>query len=174
MKITIPKKALEIVDLFEKNGHELYIVGGAVRDILMEKPVYDWDFTTPATPDEMLKFLPEDAYYTNKFGTVGIPDDDTEKRPYEITTYRTEEGYSDSRRPDKVNWGEKLEEDLERRDFTINAMAISVGKSDLPLSGSYTLIDLFNGQKDMNNKLIRAVGNPNDRFSEDALRMMGQ
>jgi tRNA nucleotidyltransferase/poly(A) polymerase len=170
MKIQIPIKAKEIIDIFKKNNFEIYIVGGAVRDILMGKIVYDWDFATNATPEEMLKILKKfDAYYTNEFGTVGIPSDKEGERPFEITTFRTEHGYSDARRPDNVKWGKTLEEDLERRDFTINALAL---ERESEKAGDFKLVDLFKGRSDLKNKLIRAVGNPNQRFSEDALRMM--
>ena len=125
MKAEIPPKVKKIIDTFEKTGYEIYVVGGAVRDILMEKPVYDWDFTTNATPEEMLKLF-KSAYYTNEFGTVGIPHEVEGERPYEITTFRTEYGYSDSRRPDNVEWGKTLDEDLQRRDFTINALALKI------------------------------------------------
>jgi putative nucleotidyltransferase with HDIG domain len=175
MKIEIPVKAKEIINVFEKSNYEIYIVGGAVRDIITGKIVYDWDFTTNATPDEMLKLF-ESAYYTNEFGMVGIPNNDDGERPYEITTFRTEHGYSDSRRPDKVEWGKTLVEDLQRRDFTINAMALKIvdeKKATLKTIHVETeLIDPYNGQKDLKDKLIRAVGDPFERFYEDALRMM--
>ncbi|KKR30591.1 hypothetical protein A2715_00195 [Candidatus Woesebacteria bacterium RIFCSPHIGHO2_01_FULL_39_32] len=187
MKVEIPSKVEEIVDKFEQTGYEIYIVGGAVRDILMGKSVYDWDFATKATPDEILKLF-KDAYYTNEFGTVGIPNENKDERPYEITTFRTEHGYSDARRPDKVEWGKTLEEDLKRRDFTWNAMALKPEheskrvkefKSEktkttqaLTLSSPFTLIDPFAGQEDIKDKLVRAVGDPNERFSEDGLRLM--
>lgn len=171
MKVQLPKPVLEIIITFEKKGFEIYIVGGAVRDILMGKAVYDWDFTTNATPEEMLAMLSKkDVYYTNEFGTVGIPNEEEGERPYEITTFRRDIGYSDARRPDKVKWGKTLKEDLQRRDFTINAMALYRVKEWK--SGRVEIIDHYNGQKDIKNKLIRAVGNPNERFSEDALRMM--
>jgi tRNA nucleotidyltransferase (CCA-adding enzyme) len=168
MKLEIPSTAKDIVDKFENSGFEIYIVGGAVRDILMGKIVYDWDFTTNATPEEILELF-EDSYYTNEFGMVGVPSEKEGERPYEITTFRTEHGYSDSRRPDKVEWGKTLKEDLKRRDFTINAMALKKIDSK---KREFDVIDLYNGQKDLQNKLIRAVGDPNERFSEDALRMM--
>ena len=165
MNIKLPKNVLNIITTFEKEKFEIYVVGGAVRDILMKKMVFDWDFTTNATPKQILQLFP-DAFYTNEFGTVGLPPENEGERPYEITTFRTEHGYSDTRRPDKVKWGKTLEEDLKRRDFTINALALAKAKS------KYKLVDLFDGQKDLEEKLIRAVGNPNERFSEDALRMM--
>jgi tRNA nucleotidyltransferase/poly(A) polymerase len=187
MLVQLPAEVVKIIRVFEKNGFEIYIVGGAVRDMLMEKPVYDWDFTTNATPQKMLKLLQKmDAYYSNEFGTVGIPNASEGERPFEITTYRTEHGYSDLRRPDNVSWGKSLEEDLKRRDFTINSMALALGKTEAQknkgtkekkLSMHYVLcsmnlIDLYDGQKDLDKKLVRAVGDANERFGEDALRMM--
>ena len=165
MKTNLPKKVLSVMSTFEEAGFEIYIVGGAVRDLLMKKIVYDWDFTTNATPEKVQKMFP-DTFYTNEFGTVGLPPVKDGDRPYEITTFRTEHGYSDTRRPDKVKWGDNIEEDLKRRDFTINAIALSKDKKD------FKLTDLFGGQKDLKAKLVRAVGDPNERFSEDALRMM--
>jgi len=167
MKIESNEFVDEILKKFEKKGFEIYIVGGSVRDVLGKRPVSDWDFTTNATPEEILKIFPE-GFYDNIFGTVGISHESSEK-PYEITTFRREFGYSDSRRPDKVEWGRSLEEDLSRRDFTINAMALRQ-IHDKP--SEFDLIDPFNGQKDLDAKLIRAVGDPNERFGEDALRMM--
>lgn len=181
MELNLPKEVFEILEKFEKEGLEIYIVGGAVRDFLMGKPIFDWDFTTNATPEKIVSLF-NDAYYNNEFGTVGIPAKDKDLRPFEITTFRTEREYKDFRRPEKVEWGESLEEDLKRRDFTINAMALGLNTSlnksakidarvDIQLV-KLDLIDFYNGQKDLKNKLIRAVGNPIERFSEDALRMM--
>ena len=183
MKIDLPRKILDLVSTFENKNYEIYIVGGVVRDILMGKGVYDWDFTTNARPEEIMKLIP-DAFYDNKFGTVGIPS--ASSRPYEITTFRTEHGYSDARRPDKIEWGKTLEEDLKRRDFTINAMALRPVqtkklknkktekklKKSKEISLDFEITDLYNGQRDLDKKLIRAVGDPNERFSEDALRMI--
>ena len=160
MDFKLPAEVKDIINSFKKNNFEIYVVGGAVRDILMGKIVYDWDFTTDAEPFEILKIYP-DGFYDNLFGTVGISIDGFD-RPFEITTFRTETTYSDNRRPDKVIWGKTLEEDLKRRDFTINSMAFDGEK----------IIDLYKGQDDLKNKLIRAVGDPNERFNEDALRMM--
>lgn len=160
-QIKTPPFVARIFDEFTKHGFEIYIVGGAVRDLLQGRETYDWDFTTNATPDEILKIFP-DGFYDNKFGTVGLADE-SHHHPYEITTFRTETGYSDKRRPDKVVWGKSLKEDLARRDFTINAMA---------LDQNLDIIDPFNGRKDLKDKLIRAVGNAVERFDEDALRMM--
>lgn len=164
MKFQLPDYVLDILNKLEKAGFESYVVGGAVRDILMGKEVYDWDFTTNATPEQILKIFPE-GYYDNKFGTVGISHPSS-PNPYEITTFRKEYGYSDARRPDKIEWGKTLKDDVARRDFTINAMAFRQAQ------GKLELIDYYNGQKDLKAKVIRAVGNPDERFSEDALRMM--
>src|SRR3989344_3545965 len=125
LSLSVPRQVQEILNKFEKAGYEIYIVGGVIRDALLDKELYDWDLTTNAKPEEILKLFP-DGFYDNKFGTVGIENPDG--RPYEITTFRTEAGYSDSRHPDKVVWGETLEEDLRRRDFTINAMALKVSQ----------------------------------------------
>ncbi|HPT65812.1 MAG TPA: HD domain-containing protein [Candidatus Woesebacteria bacterium] len=156
----ITEKVKKIINKFKENKSEIYIVGGAVRDLLLKRDVKDWDFTTNLTPEEMQKIFPKNSFYNNKFGTVSVVDGDD---IFEITTFRTEQGYSDSRHPDKIKWGKTLEEDLKRRDFTINAMALKNGEE---------LIDLYNGQKDLELKLIKTVENPDERFEEDALRTM--
>ena len=156
-----PPYVTEILKKFEDAGFEIYIVGGVVRDLLTSREGFDWDFTTNATPEEILKLFPN-GFYDNKFGTVGIPDE-SHHHPYEITTFRTEHGYSDKRRPDHVEWGKSLEEDLSRRDFTINALA---------LNSKGEIIDPFEGKKDLEKKIVRAVRDPMERFDEDALRMM--
>ena len=133
MKINLPPFVREILDKFSKSGHEIYIVGGGVRDLLMGKEISDWDFTTNAPPEIILGLFP-DGFYDNLFGTVGVvnPEDEKKKKPgvkipvYEITTFRKEMGYSDSRHPDKVSWGKTIEEDLIRRDFTVDAMALKL------------------------------------------------
>ena len=160
MILNLPDEVKKVLSDFKENNYEIYVVGGAVRDLLMGKIVYDWDFTTNATPEQILKIYP-DGFCDNKFGTVGISIEGFDE-PFEITTYRTEHGYSDNRRPDSVSWGKSLEEDLKRRDFTINAFAYDGEK----------LIDLYDGQKDLNNKVLKAVGDASERFNEDALRMM--
>lgn len=164
MKFKIPPFVEEVLEKFEKKDFEIYVVGGAVRDLLQGRSVDDWDFTTNATPKQIQKVFP-DSFYDNKFGTVGIAQDGQEN-PLEITTFRTEHGYSDARRPDKVKWGKTLKEDVKRRDFTINAMAL---KKE---NGEFELMDHFNGKDDLDKKIIKAVGDPNERFGEDALRMM--
>lgn len=166
----IPNEIEKVVTTFQNAGYEIYFVGGCVRDLLLNKKMTDWDMTTNATPEQMLELFP-DAFYNNTFGTVGIPTQTLESEHsgvIEVTTYRTEKGYSDNRRPDKVTWGKSIEEDLERRDFTINAMAITTQTT----SKDPGVVDPYNGQKDLKEKKIRAVGDPDKRFSEDALRLM--
>jgi len=177
MKFKLPILVLKVLHYLQKGGFQAYVVGGAVRDILMGKPTYDWDFTTDATPAQILEIFP-DGFYDNKFGTVGVAVKDLlakydldkkdlsgiqENLPFEITTFRSESEYKDSRHPDKVQWGKTIEEDLKRRDFTSNAIA---------LDKNIKIVDPFGGQEDIQKKLIRAVGDPDTRFSEDALRMM--
>lgn len=149
---------------------EAFIVGGCVRDLLLDKMPKDWDITTNATPAQILEIFPF-GKYENKFGTVLVAEKylgfKDSKNTIEITTYRIESGYSDKRRPDEVKFAKKIKEDLGRRDFTINAMALEIVNEK-----DFKIIDLFNGQEDLKNKIIRAVGNANERFNEDALRMM--
>ena len=163
----IPKFIIDILNKIEKAGFEAYIIGGSVRDLLIKREVKDWDITTNAKPEEILKIFP-DSFYENDFGTVGvkIKKEETTTNVVEITTYRTESKYSDKRHPDKIKFAENLEEDLSRRDFTVNALALKIKKN------SFEVVDFFNGQKDLKDKIICAVGNAGDRFSEDALRMM--
>jgi len=175
----IPEKVIKIINKFTESKAEIYIVGGAVRDLLLDRPVKDWDFTTNLTPEEMKKLFPKNSFCNNVFGTFSILNG---QEIFEVTTFRTERGYSDNRHPDEVAWGKTLEEDLQRRDFTINAMAIKLQNpptlwvSSLEKGGlkavEIKIIDLYNGQEDLKNKLIRTVGNPDERFSEDALRLM--
>lgn len=165
LKISLPAFVHHIVKTISDGGFEIYIVGGAVRDILMDKKITDWDFTTNAHPGQILELFPE-AFYDNRFGTVGLVEENQPQdiKPYEITTFRTESRYRDARHPEIVEWGLTLGEDLKRRDFTINAMALSPFEMKI--------IDPHNGQKDLKDKIIRAVGNPDERFKEDALRLM--
>ncbi|MBP6882370.1 MAG: HD domain-containing protein [Candidatus Levybacteria bacterium] len=174
MQITIPEFINDIALKFSENNFTLFLVGGSLRNILLEKQVKDWDLTTNATPEQILSLFPE-GFYDNVFGTVGIPlMFNQEKIVVEITTFRTEEGYANNRHPDKVSWGKTIEEDLSRRDFTINAMALELQPRNIrPLDvTSDSIIDPYNGRKDLDAKLIRAVGDPNERFKEDALRLM--
>lgn len=177
----------QILTKLVKAGFEVAVVGGAVRDLLAGVDISDWDLATSAKPDEILKLFPR-GFYNNRFGTVGIPAGDG--RVVEVTTYRKEVGYTDRRHPDKVIWGKTLEEDLARRDFTINAMALEVvdrvkrrelSQKEEKIYRSLTLnsipyplilVDPYRGQEDFKNKIIRAVGDPNKRFGEDALRII--
>ena len=167
MKLPLPKEVKAVMEKVKKAGFEVYIVGGCVRDMLLGIETKDWDFTTNGAPSQIQKLFP-DSFYDNKFGTVGIPikqlttHNSQPTTIYEITTFRSEFGYSDHRHPDKIAWGKTLEEDLQRRDFTINAMAYDGDQ----------LIDLYDGKTDLNKRLIKAVGDPNLRFQEDSLRLM--
>lgn len=150
----------KILHTLNKNGYDAYIVGGAVRDFLLGKKSSDIDITTNATPGTVMELFPE-AYPTGiEFGTVTVM---LEGEGYEVTTFRTDGEYLDGRRPEVVTFGETIEDDLSRRDFTINAMAMDAdGK----------IIDIFGGQDDLRKGIIRAVGSPVKRFSEDALRIL--
>lgn len=161
----IPQEVKNVAQILEDKGFEAYIVGGCTRDLLLGKIPKDWDFTTNASPEEIQALFPE-HYANNEFGTIGIKteSEDPTLKILEVTPYRAESGYSDARRPDSVTFGVSLEEDLKRRDFTVNALAYRVSTDEL--------IDLFNGITDLKAKRLITVGNPNERFGEDALRMM--
>ncbi|HEY4507041.1 MAG TPA: HD domain-containing protein [Candidatus Paceibacterota bacterium] len=160
----IPDEVRDVLSRLEKAGHDAYVVGGSVRHLIMDEKPNDWDITTNARPDDVLALFP-DSFYENKFGTVGVKtdSDNANLKVIEVTTYRTESGYSDKRHPDEIKFADKLEDDLGRRDFTINALA---------LRDNGEVVDLFGGQADIDKKIIRAVGDPEKRFGEDALRMM--
>lgn len=164
MKIeTLPEefiKAQPIIDTIEAAGYEAYYVGGSVRDTLLGLPIHDVDIATSAYPEEVKSLFNRTVDTGIEHGTVMILDHGT---GYETTTFRTESGYQDYRRPDSVKFVRSLKEDLNRRDFTINALAL---KTD------GTIIDYFDGLTDLKNHRIRAVGDPEKRFNEDALRMM--
>lgn len=148
-----------------KAGFESYLVGGCVRDLLIGRAPKDWDFTTNAKPEQIQAVFP-DSFYENDYGTVGVKtgSEDPALAIVEVTPYRTESAYSDKRRPDKVEFGTSLLEDLARRDFTINAIALDDSKGHL--------VDPYDGQKDIKDKIVRAVGNASERLNEDALRML--
>lgn len=168
--MTIPKEVRETIKALNDAGFEAYAVGGCVRDFILGREPYDWDITTNAKPEEIQKVF-SNSVYENDFGTVAINTEnaDPKLKIIEITTYRLEEKYTDKRHPDIVKFTNKLENDLSRRDFTVNAMALEIKNSKI---NSYEIIDPFNGQDDIKNKIIRAVGNPSERFNEDALRLM--
>jgi poly(A) polymerase/tRNA nucleotidyltransferase (CCA-adding enzyme) len=158
----------EVSEALLKAGFEACLVGGCVRDVLLEKEPKDWDITTNAKPEEIQKIFP-DSVYENNFGTVGVKTDSSDPRLkiIEITTYRLEGKYTDKRHPDEVVFAKTIEEDLARRDFTVNAMALR-----MDLNKPFELIDPFGGMQDLDKKTIKAVGDPENRFQEDALRMM--
>ena len=160
MEIIIPKDAKSIIDKLAEAGYEAYIVGGCVRDCLLGLSPDDWDITTNALPEQVKDLFRRTIDTGIEHGTVTVM---IGNERYEVTTYRTDGAYSDGRHPDKVTFVPSLEEDLKRRDFTINAMAYNDREG---------LVDLFGGRDDIEKKTVRCVGNADERFSEDALRMM--
>lgn len=162
----VPKEVQGIADTLERAGFEAYLVGGCVRDLLLGRTPKDWDITTNATPDQIAGLFTE-TFANNEYGTVGVVNEaaeDERVKVVEVTPYRSESGYSDRRRPDTVEFGVSLEEDLARRDFTVNAIAFRLADE--------TAVDLFDGTADLKKKRLRTVRDPDERFSEDALRMM--
>ena len=168
MKFSIPDVVFEVVKKLEGAGFQAYVVGGCVRDLILGREPQDWDITTDAKPEEIQRFFP-DSVYENEFGTVGVKTGSVDPRLaiVEITTFRKEERYSDFRHPDKIEFAGTIEEDLARRDFTINALALGIVEGM-----AQKLIDPFDGHGDLKKKLIRAVGEPKERFQEDALRLL--
>lgn len=160
MHIKLPVKVKYIISRLEKNGYEAYAVGGCVRDSILDRKPEDWDITTSAKPEEVKKLFQATIDTGLQHGTVTVV---IEKEGYEVTTFRLDGDYSDGRHPDRVAFTSSLTEDLKRRDFTINAMAYSENTG---------LIDKFDGEKDLEDGVIRAVGDAKERFSEDALRML--
>ena len=160
--IALPAPVCRLIDRLETEGFDCWIVGGCVRDSLLHKTPSDWDMTTAATPEQMCAIFSDKRLMTNgeKHGTIGVIEDG---QVYEITTYRVETGCSDHRHPDSVHFTSRIEEDLSRRDFTINAMAYH------PQRG---LLDCFGGEDDLRQKVVRCVGEPQLRFEEDALRIL--
>lgn len=198
--INLPPLVIFLLSRMSQAGYSAYVVGGAVRDSLLSRPnVVDWDITTNATPQQLLDLIPE-SFCDNNYGTVmvapkhvatlafeelglSVPEDShSDLEVFDVTTYRNEAGYSNRRHPDKVDWGKSLEEDVTRRDFTINALALSpqVDLSTFDLNNYFTkpeplevrILDFHHGLEDIEARLVRAVGDPNQRFGEDALRMM--
>ena len=161
----VPKEVSHVTETLRNAGFEAYLVGGCVRDILQGIKPKDWDATTNAKPEE-IQALFEETFYENDYGTVGIvtETEDETLKVVEVTPYRTEGAYTDKRRPDSVSFHAKLEDDLKRRDFTINAIAYDESKGHLT--------DMFDGINDIKDKVIRTVGEPRERFNEDALRVL--
>ncbi|HSX24441.1 MAG TPA: HD domain-containing protein [Candidatus Andersenbacteria bacterium] len=206
----LPQEVQSVITQLQTAGFEAYAVGGCVRDLLLGKEPKDWDVTTSANPAEIQKVFPN-SFYTNTFGTVTVRTGATPDplqlplskgegttsviSEIEVTTYRIDAGYNDQRHPDSVTFTKSIREDLARRDFTINAMAMTYltpaspskgegstmrnpslyegeGKRDEVTIDNMQIIDPFGGLKDLHNRIIRAVGNPSERFTEDALRLM--
>ena len=160
--MNVPSFAEKAIDILEAGGFEAYFVGGCVRNSLLDIEISDFDITTSAKPDEVVSLFSDFRVIETgvKHGTVTVF---INSQPLEITTFRSESGYSDHRRPDKVLFSENLESDLMRRDFTINALAYNKKTG---------IIDLFGGKNDIKNKIIRTVGDATERFNEDALRIL--
>lgn len=163
-ELLVPKDVQRVVTKLTEAGHDAYVVGGCVRDAIRGIDPQDWDVATDATPAEIQKLFAR-SLYTNRFGTVVVRSGDHE---VEVTTYRIEAEYTDHRRPDHVAFTDSLREDLSRRDFTMNAMAWRPGQNGTPGE----LVDPFGGQRDLESRVLRAVGEPEERFREDALRML--
>ncbi|HEY0444074.1 MAG TPA: HD domain-containing protein [Candidatus Limnocylindrales bacterium] len=167
-RIDVPAAVLELLETLWAAGHAGWVVGGSLRDAFVGRPALDWDLATDALPDRLLAIFPG-AVYENQFGTVAVRHGGT---LYEITTFRTDHDYADFRRPHHVEFGTSLEEDLRRRDFTVNAMAWGAAA---PTGGDHptaALVDPFDGRGDVARRVLRAVGDPAVRFEEDALRMI--
>ncbi len=167
INLKVPEVVTQVTEKIESAGYEAFLVGGCVRDHIMGITPKDYDVTTNATPEQIIVlFGEEETFYDNPFGTVGVKteSEDPALKVIEVTPYRLESGYSDNRHPDSVRFSQKLEDDLGRRDFTINAIAYSPSKGHV--------VDLYEGIKDIELKVIRTVGDPDLRFAEDALRLM--
>lgn len=161
----VPKEISQVTETLKKNGFEAYLVGGCVRDMLVNKKPKDWDVTTNATPEDIVAAFPH-TFYENDYGTVGVVTESSDEtiKMVEVTPFRIEGKYSDKRRPDTVSFAQRLEDDLMRRDFTVNAMAYDVKDKKL--------IDLYGGADDLKRQTVRAVGDARERFAEDALRLV--
>lgn len=163
--LDVPLPVLQLCKTLKNAGFEAYLVGGCVRDLLIKREPKDWDITTNATP-EQIQSLFTDTFYENTYGTVGVvtESEDPKLKVIEVTPYRIESGYSNARHPDQVQFSDTIEADLKRRDFTINAIAYE--------PTTHELLDLHGGREDLTRAVLRAVGDPNERFREDALRML--
>jgi poly(A) polymerase/tRNA nucleotidyltransferase (CCA-adding enzyme) len=165
----IPQEIVSAVETLEKGGFQAYLVGGCARDIFLGRKPKDWDITTNARPENIQAIFPK-TVYENTFGTVAVVNEfstDETLKIIEITPYRTESDYTDRRHPDKINFSDSLEDDLKRRDFTVNSIAINLSNGAIK-----DIVDLYGGISDIRDKVIKTVGEAKDRFNEDALRMM--
>lgn len=165
IQLAIPAAVHEASDTLKNAGYQAYLVGGCVRDLLIGREPKDWDLTTNARPEDIQRLF-EETFYENDYGTVGVVTDseDPKLKVIEITPYRIEGKYTNARHPDEVRFSDKIEDDLERRDFTINAIAYDDATGEI--------VDMHGGKDDLARKVIRTVGKPHDRFQEDALRML--
>ena len=183
MRFNVPQEVQAIANDLTKKKFQAYLVGGCVRDLLMGRVPKDWDIATNANPGEVQRLFPE-SVYENAFGTVGVKtgSENDSLKIIEVTTFRLEGKYSDKRHPDEITFAKTIEEDLSRRDFTINAIALSLTndqrlmtndshKSSI-VSHGLGIVDPYGGEKDMKKKTLRTVGTPEERFEEDALRLM--
>lgn len=183
IKKQIPIEIIKILKILHNHKFQAYIVGGCLRDLFLDKKPKDWDIATDATPEQILELFKKRAYYENKFGTVTVLTSSEDKflKKIEITTFRIEGEYEDKRRPKHIKWAKSIEEDLKRRDFTINAIAakplddlgkLKIKNKEKSKKLSLEIVDPFNGIEDIKKKLIKAVGDPYKRFKEDALRLI--
>lgn len=165
----IPKEVISVAETLKQKGFESFLVGGCVRDLFLQKTPKDWDIATNATPEEIIACF-EETFYENTFGTVGVvtkgDDVDPKVKVVEVTPYREESDYTNNRHPDKVSWSKNITDDLKRRDFTVNALAMDV------TSPNKEVIDLFEGKKDLQKGILKTVGKPEERFQEDGLRIL--
>ncbi|MFM9165703.1 MAG: hypothetical protein ACKOQO_02670, partial [Candidatus Limnocylindrus sp.] len=172
VRAAIPRDVADLLRALRSAGYGAYVVGGAVRDVTAGRVPADWDLATEATPDQLRALFPT-ATYENRFGTVGVPTGVGVVR--EITTFRADSSSGDGRRPDEVTFLPRIEGDLARRDFTINAIAFGLApgasrRADPVADGA--IVDPHGGIDDLTNAILRAVGDPTERFTEDALRML--
>jgi len=164
-KTTLPPEVIEVFLKIKMANFEVFLIGGCVRDIILKRKPKDWDLTTNAKPEDIIKIFKERSFYENKFGTVSVKTEsnDPSLKIIEVTPYRIESKYSDFRHPDEVIFVSSLAEDVKRRDFTINALALDIEGN---------IYDYVDGLEDLKNKIIKAVGDPYERFKEDPLRMI--
>lgn len=171
----VPDEVSQVTKTLKESGFEAYLVGGCVRDLLLKRKPKDWDVTTNAKPEDIIRLFKE-TFYENDYGTVGVVNEnvsDETLKVVEVTPYRLESEYSDKRRPDSVIFSNNLEDDLKRRDFTINSIALDIeNPPETSIFHKGHIIDPYKGQGDLDTKIIQTVGDPHARFSEDALRLL--
>ncbi|MEO8637898.1 MAG: HD domain-containing protein [Candidatus Taylorbacteria bacterium] len=172
-KFVIPPEVSCVTKTLEKAGFKAYLVGGCVRDLLLARRPKDWDVTTNAKPEEIIALF-SNTFYENNFGTVGVVNEETKDetlKVVEVTPFRLETTYSDNRRPDAVSWSDNVNDDLKRRDFTINAIALEITEGEGE-SFMGNIIDPFDGRSDLKRKIVKIAGDAHERLEEDALRLL--